>query len=55
MFLLEKLKAQGKLDRIMIIPIVGCHYGEKILAGQFTNKDKIRRSITATASMCKLW
>lgn len=44
----------GKLDRRMSIAVVGCHYDEKKLAGQFMNKEKIRRSIKATASVCKL-
>jgi len=54
MFLLEKVKAWGKLDRRMSIAVVGCHYDEKKWAGQLMNKEKIRRSIKAMASVCKL-
>jgi len=38
----------------MSIAVVGCHYDEKKLAGQYMNKEEIKRSIKATASVCKL-
>jgi len=33
------------LYRRLSIAVVGCHYDEEKLAGQFMNKEKIRRSI----------
>jgi len=51
MFLLEKVKAQRKLDRRMSIAVVGCHYDKNKLAGHFMNKEKIRKSIKTTASV----
>jgi hypothetical protein len=38
----------------MSIGVVGCPCGEEKLAGQFMNKEKIRGSIKATASVFKL-